>query len=66
MCEMSEKNTSMTPDEFAEKMREIKKCYGHDRENRHWEMDGLLCDMLKSLGYAEGVEIFEDTEKWYA
>jgi hypothetical protein len=25
-----------------------------------------MCDLLESLGYAEGVEIFRRAEKWYA
>ena len=31
----------------------------------HIEMDELLCKVLKSLGYGEGIKIFENTNKWY-
>lgn len=62
----------MTPEEFATKMREIAKMAGDgdadhgDQEAAHSEGDGLMMDVLRSLGYAEGVEIFRNTPKWYA
>lgn len=37
-----------------------------DPEYVHGEMDDLLCEVLESLGYGEGVEIFRNTYKWYA
>lgn len=54
----------MTPEEFATKMRELSD--SGDLEGAHVEMDDLMCEILKSLGYGEGVEIFENTDKWYA
>ena len=54
----------MTPKEFAEKMQLIV-----DEENTelgHIEMDNLMCELLKSLGYEEGVEIFDNALKWYS
>lgn len=68
----------MTPDEFAEKMRELIEKHTHeieffgkdtpylDPEECHPEMDHLLCEVLTQLGYGEGVEIFRNTQKWYS
>ena len=32
----------------------------------HKDADDLMCEVLSSLGYIEGVRIFEEMEKWYA
>jgi hypothetical protein len=55
----------MTPEKFAERMREIAK------EDRHFDAshsaaDNLMCEILAELGYEEGVDIFLDMDKWYA
>ena len=55
----------MSPEEFAKKMQEIAEECGGDCEASHSTMDDLMCQVLRELGYDEGVEIFEDTEKWY-
>lgn len=55
----------ISPKEFAEEMRRIaeKKT---DEEVRHIEMDDYICDVLRQLGFEEGVTIFIDTPKRYA
>ena len=58
-------NGAMTPDEFAEKMKKIIKETGGYEETFHYEADHLMCDLLVSLGYAHGVEIFLNQPKWY-
>ena len=55
---------AMSPKEFAEKMQTIGEV--RDPEERHSKMDDLMCDLLRSSGYGEGVEIFKDVEKWYS
>ncbi len=61
----------MTPEEFKKAMIEIvgrtpeKKGYG-DPEGSHSAADDLLCQVLKDLGYNEGIEIFLESERWYA
>ena len=55
----------ISPKEFAEKMRQIAE-KRDDEEVCHVEMDDYICEILKALGYEEGVEIFEDTPKWYS
>ena len=54
-----------TPEEFAGAMRFLRMNDG-DEESRHMSMDGLMANLLISLGYEEGVEIFNDTPMWYA
>ena len=62
---------AMTPDEFKIKMsaliRDARSTrYHNDVEVRHMAMDNLLCEVLKSLGYEEGIAIYKTTERWYA
>ena len=54
----------ITPQEFAEKMRKYAR--NHDTEDGHARADALMCTVLASLGYQEGVKIFEEMERWYA
>ena len=54
----------MTPEEFARQMGQLAE--NDDEEVRHIRMDDLMCEMLTSLGYSEGVTIFDGTYKWYA
>lgn len=54
----------LTPEEFKARMQEIAK--GGDTEGAHQEADALMCELLSALGYAEGVGIFENMDKWYA
>lgn len=51
---------------FAERMREIASQYAKDIEVCHAEMDKLMCETLRNVGYGEGVDIFENTDKWWA
>lgn len=58
--------TPMTPEEFATEMRKAQDKHDGDEECMHGAMDGIMCDLLRQLGYEEGVNIFEETPKWYA
>lgn len=61
----------LTPEEFAKAMKDIsnklanppKDLPYYDEEDAHMEMDDLMCDLLRSLGYGDGVDIFENTDK---
>lgn len=53
----------MTPEEFAKAM---KKASDYDEEDAHSKMDGIMADLLRQLGYREGIDIFENTNKWYS
>jgi hypothetical protein len=55
----------ISPKEFADEMRRIAE-KNTDEEMCHIEMDDYICDVLRQLGFEEGVAIFEDTPKWYA
>ena len=37
-----------------------------DPETGHVCGDDLMCKVLKHIGFAKGVEVFENMEKWYA
>lgn len=52
-------------DEFNEKMKYISENQWRT-EDAHIEMDDVMCDTPKKLGFGKGIEIFEDTEKWYS
>jgi hypothetical protein len=54
----------MTPLEFADKMREASR--SADIEANHSIADDLMCELLRSLGYGDGIDIFEEMDKWYA
>ncbi|MCR8982653.1 hypothetical protein P4V86_19365 [Brevibacillus laterosporus] len=56
----------MTPDEFEKRMKEIFPKGSYDEEIAHQKADELMCDLLRSLGYGSGVEVFEKASKWYA
>ena len=59
---------NMTPQEFANEMRELTRGAHStgDSEAFHAYADTLMCKLLTELGYGEGVEWFEQTEKWYS
>ena len=54
----------MTPKEFKDKMEVISEIPNTDE--RHESGDNLMSDVLDELGYADGVDIFWDMDKWYA
>ena len=56
----------ISPKEFAEEMRRIAEKNTSDEEICHIEMDDYICDVLRQLGFGEGVAIFIDTPKWYS
>ena len=58
-------NSINTPEEFAGMMKAIAYKYHGDEEECHMEMDRLMCDYLRMLGYGEGIDIFENIPKWY-
>lgn len=56
----------MNPEEFYEKMLQLKNDFRGDEEKAHINMDNLICELLSTLGYGDGVKIFEETSKWYS
>lgn len=55
----------MTPEEFAEKMREYSNQDEYGPSTGHQLADEDMCDVLTALGYGDGVAIFKAMEKWY-
>ena len=57
----------MTPEEFKEAMLKIYPP-GIDvcEEAAHCKADQLLCEVLRSLGYGAGIDIFDNATQWYA
>jgi len=53
----------MTPKEFKEEMEKL--AADSNTEDAHQKMDTLMGEMLYELGYAEGVDVFDNREKWY-
>lgn len=59
----------MTPEEFKEKILAIKEEYYDgidDEEVWHRRADKIMCELLRNLGYGEGIDIFNQTPKWYS
>lgn len=56
----------MSPEEFSEKMWRIKIRRDSTPEENHGDADRLMCELLESLGYREGVRYFKEMEKWYS
>lgn len=54
----------MTPEVFEAEMKRIE--VNRDAEGRHREADDLMCELLESMGYGSGIEIFRNMDKWYA
>lgn len=55
----------LSPVDFAMQMKGIEDTNG-DEEQLHIAMDELMCNLLDSLGYKDGVAIFRRAYKWYA
>ena len=60
----------ITPEEFAQRMADIFDYKKHDpyydQESSHYEADNLMTELLRSLGYEKGCDIFDNESKWYA
>jgi hypothetical protein len=58
---------AMSPEEFKKRMNNLVE--SHQKrlglKGIHIFMDELMCEVLRELGYGEGVDIFMNTEKWY-
>ena len=55
----------MTPEEFLEKMKNIKEEFNDDTEVRHALMDDLMVECFNSIGYSKGAKVFSDSGRWY-
>lgn len=53
----------LSPEGFLAAMKSIDR---EDKEVAHGIADELMCRLLESLGYGEGVKEFENMAKWYS
>ena len=51
---------------YVELMNEQISVSERDEEMAHSRADGILCELLRKLGYSEVVESFKKVKKWYA
>lgn len=58
--------TVMTPEEFAAEVRRLVEACKRDPERFHGETDALMEDLLRSLGYGDGVDLLDEVDRWYA
>jgi len=49
-----------------EAIQRLNACRTGDIEYDHEEADGVLCDLLRSLGYDDVVDVWVSVDKWYA
>ena len=56
----------MSPQEFQIKMLDIMNMCGDTPEEAHSSMDELMCTLLISLGYQDGIDVFNSQERWYS
>lgn len=54
----------MTDTEAAERIK--RECHSNDQEADHINADGILLELLQSLGFEETVKAWNDVDKWYA
>lgn len=54
----------MTREQAIEKLIDLQK--SGDTEAAHSDADKILCEFLKSLGYADVVSAWSEIDKWYA
>jgi len=58
---VEDKAEIITPEEFEAKA----KSFTGDPHDAHSQMDVLMEETLKSLGYEKGIKIIADQERWY-
>ena len=51
---------------YYSKMKELAESRDLDTETIHSLADGLMCELLKELGFVNMVKEFNDLEKWYS
>ena len=54
-----------TIERFTKSMEVARDKYEDDPEALHIEMDTIMCSFLRDLGFAKGVDIFQNVDKWY-
>ena len=57
------KSPFISPNDFLERMKAIE---SQSPEYFHINADELMCDLLRSLGYGDAVDVFKNHERWYS
>jgi len=57
---------TMAPNEFTKEVKLLVEEYGEDNEKFHGELDDLAFNLLRDLGYDEGLEIASHISLWYS
>jgi len=56
----------ISPEKFKEEMLKIKASSEKDPEAAHGDADDLMCKVLRQLGYASGIDVFDNRTAWYS
>ena len=56
----------VTPYEFKKKVMRIIKRHSGDTEYVHIELDIYLWEVMRSIGYGDGVDLIESQTLWYS
>ena len=57
---------TIRPEQFAKDMQEIIDEHSFSAEVSHHKFDNYVCDLLREWGFGEGVDIIENSTRWYA
>lgn len=63
---MGKEELSLSPEEAAKRAKIIVEESPWDKEGVHGQLDQLLCAVFKQQGFDSLVEVFKNTDKWYA
>ena len=55
----------MTHDDFAERMQAVVDECGKDPERAHSDLDDVMEEVLRDMGFDRGMDIFDKQTKWY-
>jgi hypothetical protein len=68
LCQLRVKTTSAftikKSEEYKQKLEALQD--DPDTEKVHAVADGILCELLRNLGYGEVVDVYEQLDMWYA
>jgi hypothetical protein len=56
----------LSPDEFKQRIAAINNGGVYDPEEAHQEVDSLMAETLRGLGYGDGIDISDEMQFWYA
>jgi hypothetical protein len=55
----------LTPEQALEKAEKIIKEGNDDPAKIHPELDDLLCELLRPLGYGKLIDLYYEQERWF-